>query len=100
VPVKPGKRYLLVLRARWSGPAGPGTTGKMVTCFNDAAGRMVENSLATNSFRCGTGWQAAVVETPIASSSAVTMMARADVMGQPDGHKAYFDDLKVYEIDD
>jgi hypothetical protein len=101
VPVQPGKRYLFVLRARWEGEAGAGTTCGMLTQFRDAAGNTLPDSLRSHSFRCGADWRAFAVETRAAPAGTATLVARVDAMGQPKtGHQAFFDALEVYEIGD
>lgn len=100
VPVKPGKRYLFVLRARWEGEPGAGTTCQMLTQFRDAAGRILPDSLTGYSFRCSVEWRAFTVETRTAPEGVVALVARVDAMGQPrTDHQTYFDALEVYEID-
>jgi hypothetical protein len=101
VPVQPGKRYLFVLRARWEGEPGAGTTCQMLTQFRDAAGGILPDSLRSHSFRCTADWRAFTVETRAAPEGTVALVARVDALGQPKtGHRACFDALEVYEMDD
>ncbi len=99
VPVKPGKRYLFVLRARWQGEPGAGTTCQMLTQFRDATGRVLPDSLRGYSFRCTDDWRAFALETRAAPAGTVSLVARVDALGQPKtGHQTFFDALEVYEV--
>lgn len=99
VPVRPGRRYLFVVRARWEGRPGKGTRCQMLTQFRDASGRELPDSLRGHSFRCAADWRALTVETGVAPAGAVALLARVDALGQPKtGHQTYFDALEVYEI--
>jgi hypothetical protein len=101
VPVKPGKRYLFVLRARWEGTPGAGTTCQMLTQFCDATGRVLPDSLRGYSFRCTADWRAFTLETRAAPAETVSLVARVDALGQPKTeHRTWFDALEVYEIGD
>ncbi|MBM4047048.1 MAG: DUF4838 domain-containing protein, partial [Planctomycetes bacterium] len=99
VPVKPGKRYLFMLRARWEGEPGAGTTCQMLTQFCDATGRILPDSLRSYSFRCTAEWRAFTLETRPAPQETVSLVARVDALGQPKtGHRTCFDALEVCEI--
>ncbi len=91
--------YLFVLRARWEGEPAAGTTCQMLTQFQDAAGRVLPDSLRSYSFHCTGEWRAFSLETRAAPAETVTLVARVDALGQPKtGHQAYFDALQVFEI--
>lgn len=100
IPVQIGKSYLYVVRARWQGGPTPSTRSQMVTYYLDATRVEIPESRRISTFTCTDVWHAYVIETPEVPLGAVSMAVRVEALGQPKtGHAAYFDDLKVYEID-
>jgi hypothetical protein len=99
VPVKPGRKYLFVLRARWTGQPAAATLCGMLTLFTEANGRSLHDTLRGYSFRGTEEWQTFVMETRPAPATAAKLLVRVDARWQPEeGHQAYFDDLRVYEV--
>lgn len=99
VPIKPGKRYLFVLRARWEGEPQIATICQMLTLFQEANGRTLSDTLRGYSFRATGEWQTYALETRPAPATAANLLVRIDGLWQPkEGHRAFFDDLRVYEI--
>ncbi len=98
VPVKPGARYLFVLRARREGEPDPATECQMLTQFADERGRILPSSWSVDRFHCIDDWRSATLETRAAPADAAFLQVRVDALEQQTGHRTYFDALEVYEI--
>lgn len=99
VPIKPGKRYLLVVRGRWQGQGQESTSTQIGGYFNDAAGGTLSKTVKFNAFRCGTQWGHYMLDTGVAPAEAATATIRVDVRSQPKtGHRGFLDAIGLYEV--